>query len=399
MTNEYLTMEKPDSYQLDSELWTRGRNVLLLLLLVSWLASAAGLLVDTKQFSQSYLVAFIYFITIGLGALFFVMVQFLTGSAWSIPVRRFMETAGASFPVGILLFIPIAFTLPQLYEWARPSNDPLIHAKAGYLNPTFFVIRAVFYLGVWSVWGRNIYKQSTQQDSTRSIGNMRAASRWSGPGLLLVILTGSMAAFDWVMSLDPRWYSTIFGIYLLSGGGVAFMALITLIALAFRRAGVLKGTINVEHYHDLGKWMFALTVFWAYIAFSQYLLIWYANLPEETIFYKTRLTGTWTHWSALLLIGHFIIPFLVLLARAAKRNMVTLGVMAGWILAMHFVDVYWLIMPNFYKQGAHLSWIDFATFFAVGSAFVLAFWRRLGRKALVPVGDLRFEQGLAFKNI
>jgi hypothetical protein len=260
---QYLNTEKPDSYELEGELWTRGRNVLLLLLLVSWLASAAGLLVDAKQFSQSYLVAFIYFITIGLGALFFVMVQFLTGSAWSIPVRRFMETVGASFPVGILLFIPVALTLPQLYEWARPSNDPLIHAKAGYLNPTFFVIRALFYLGVWSVWGRNIYKQSTQQDSMRSIGNMRAASRWSGPGLLLVILTGSMAAFDWVMSLDPRWYSTIFGIYLLSGGGVAFMALITLIALAFRRAGVLKSTINVEHYHDLGKWMFALTVFWA----------------------------------------------------------------------------------------------------------------------------------------
>src|SRR5262249_18050717 len=163
---------------------------------------------------------------------------------------------------------------------------------------------------------------------------------WSAPGLVITLLTATLAAFDWVMSLDPRWYSTIFGIYMLAGGGLAFIAVITLISLAFRRAGVLKSAITVEHYHDLRKWPLPLTVFWAYIAFSQYLLIWYANLPDETIIYKVRLAGSWTVWSALLVVGHFLVPFFFLLGRAAKRNLTVLGWMAAWIAVMHFVDIY-----------------------------------------------------------
>jgi hypothetical protein len=387
------------SYWLDNELWTRIRNVLGIVFAISWLAAAVGWLSDSQRFDYSYFCGFVYFITIGVGGLFFLMMQFLTGAAWSVPVRRFMETVAASLPAGLVLFIPIAFAIPELYEWARPTHDPLVQAKAGYLNPAFFLIRSAIYLGVWSLWGVAIYRQSTQQDGTRSIENMGAASRWSAPGLVITLLTATLAAFDWVMSLDPRWYSTIFGIYMLAGGGLAFIAVITLISLALRRAGVLKSAITVEHYHDLGKWLFALTVFWAYIAFSQYLLIWYANLPDETIFYKVRLAGSWTVWSALLVVGHFLIPFFFLLGRAAKRNLTVLGWMAAWIAVMHFVDIYWLIMPTFSKRGINLNWMDFVTLLATGSAFALAFWLRLGRKALVPVGDLRFEQGLAFKNI
>ena len=180
---------------------------------------------------------------------------------------------------------------------------------------------------------------------------------------------------------------------------MCFMPVVTLISLGFRQIGVLRSTITREHYHDLGKWMFALTLFWAYIAFSQYLLIWFANLPEETIFFRHRLVGSWRWWSALLLVGHFIVPFLVLLSRSVKRNYAMLAGMAVWIMAMHYVDVYWLVMPNFSKGGVSLHWLDLATWGAVGSAMSLLFWWRLRNHALVPVGDLRFEQGLAFKNI
>ena len=228
---------------------------------------------------------------------------------------------------------------------------------------------------------------------------MNACSRWSAPGLLLVMATGTLASFDWIMSLDPKWYSTIFGIYCLAGGALAFFGVLTLIALGMRRAGVLNNSINAEHYHDLGKWLFALTVFWAYIAFSQYLLIWYANLPEETIFFRNRMVGSWRAVSALLLFGRFILPFLVLIFRSSKRNLTILGIAAGWTVAMHFVDMYWLIMPTFAKTGIQMNWMDFATLGAVVGVLAYTFWARLRNRALVPVGDLRFEQGMNFENI
>lgn len=387
-----------DSYVLDEGMWTHGRNVILFVGLVAWALCALGIFTDKTQFFHSYLTAFVYYIAICLGALFFVMVQFLTGSAWSVPVRRFMETISVSLPVGLFLFTPVALGLNDLYGWTR-TNDPLILAKSAYLNPTAFLVRAAAYFLIWSVWSINIYRQSTRQDHTQSVENMHAASRWSAPGLLLLFVSGTLASFDWVMSLDARWYSTIFGIYVLAGGGLAFMAVVTLISLGFRSVGVMRQTINLEHYHDLGKWMFALTIFWTYIAFSQYLLIWYANMPEETIFFRNRLVGGWKIWSAILLFGHFLIPFLVLLGRAAKRNLKVLAFMASWILAMHFVDVYWLIAPNFSKYGVTLHWLDLVTFVAVGSVFSFVFWWRLKKHAIVPIGDLRFEQGLAFRNI
>ena len=175
------------------------------------------------------------------------------------------------------------------------------------------------------------------------------------------MVTVTMASVDWLMSLDPHWYSTIFGVYVFSGGALAFVAALTLILLALRRAGVLAAAVTVEHYHDLGKWLFALTVFWAYIAFSQYMLIWYANLPEETIWFKHRLEGNWIWVSGTLLVGRFMLPFMALLSRAAKRNLKVLGFMSVWMLAMHYLDLYWMVMPTLHRHGFHLHWLDAAT--------------------------------------
>jgi hypothetical protein len=370
--------------------------------LVGVLACAAAFAVDRAQFLRSYLVSFSFAVTIMLGGAFFVMVQYLTGSAWSVTVRRFMENIMAGLPVGLVLFLPVAFGVHELYEWTNAelvAKDAVIRSKSAYLNPQMFTLRGLIFFGLWSLWALAIYHQSTKQDREKSIHQMNACSRWSAPGLLLLMVTGTLASFDWIMSLDPKWYSTIFGIYCMAGGALAFFGVLTLIALGMRRAGILANSITPEHYHDLGKWMFALTVFWAYIAFSQYLLIWYANLPEETIFYRHRMHGSWKVLSGVLLFGRFILPFVFLIFRGNKRNLKFLGIAAAWVVAMHFIDMYWLIMPTFFKDGVSVSWMDFAALLGFGGVLGYAFWARLRKRALVPVGDLRFAQAMNFENI
>jgi hypothetical protein len=391
-----------DSYHIDMNVWTRGRNAIAFVAMVSWIAALAGYFSNPDRFFQSYLNGFLYFIGVPLGAIFFVMVQYLTGSAWSVPMRRIAENIMVSVPAAFLLFIPIALGLDHLYSWTQPEimKLPVVAVKSGYLNPQWFTIRAAIYIALWSLWTWRIYSQSVKQDKTGSLEHMHTNSRWSAPGLLMLFLSATLAAWDWSMSLNPTWYSTIFGIYFLAGSGYVFIAVWTLICLWFRKKHILAHTINVEHYHDLGKWLFCMTVFWAYIAFSQYLLIWYANLPEETIYFRQRFEGTWAWWSWALLIGHFIIPFLALIMRATKRNVRALMAMALWIMAAHFVDIYWQVMPTWYhSKGVQLHWLDVACWLAVGSVYALVFWFRVRGSALLPIGDPRFEQGLHFENM
>jgi hypothetical protein len=401
MSMSHSTAATADSYQLETSRWSTGRNVLAFVALVSVIACVAGYLQDPTRFFRSYMVAFSYTAAIGLGSFFFVMVQYLTGSAWSVTVRRIMENIMITLPVGALLFLPVAFGLKDIYSWTNTdlvSHDPVLKSKAGYLTQNFFVLRTYVFFALWSIWIFAIYRQSTKQDTERSIRQMHIMSRWSAPGLFLVVVVGSLAAFDWLMSIEPKWYSTIFGLYVLSGGGLAFMAVVTLVCLGFRRAGILTNSINMEHYHDLGKWMFALTAFYTYIAFSQYLLIWYANLPEETIWYRTRIHGGWLGIGLAMPLIRFIIPFFTLICRPAKRNLKLLGIMAVWILVVEYIDLYWIVMPAYYREGPQLHWLDVATLAATVSICGLAFWSRFKRHKMVPVGDLRFEQGLHFEN-
>jgi len=352
--------------------------------------------------SAAYLVAYVFFLTLALGALFFVMMSHLTGSAWSVTMRRISENVMVTIPSGAVLFLPIAFGLGSLYAWARPeavANDPVLAGKAVFLNPRFFLIRAAVYFAIWSFWAVKLYRGSVSQDRETSLRKTRSAERWSAPGMLILTVTVALASFDWLMSLDPHWYSTMFGVYVYSGAGLAFFAVLTLLLLVLRGAGLLRQSVNQEHYHDLGKWLFGLTVFWAYIAFSQYMLIWYANLPEETVWFRDRLVGSWRWVAAVLVLGHFFVPFLVLISRAAKRRLGILGAAAVWILVMHYTDLYWIAMPVFSKAGFAPSWFDAAALAAIGGTFGLVFWSRLRRHALAPTGDIRFERSLEFTNV
>jgi len=394
-------MTHADHYYLDDRAWSRGRNIIAAIAAAAVAAAAYGWSINAKQFAASYLVSYMFFTMIALGAAFFVMVQHLTGAVWSLTVRRMMENIMMTVPAAALLFTVVAVNIPSLYEWAHPefySSDPVMQFKMNFFNPKFFLARMVVYFAAWTILAAVLHHNSVSQDAGGSLEAIRKANAWSAPGLLILMVTVTMASVDWLMSLEPHWYSTIFGIYVYTGGALAFLCLLTLVCLLLRRAGYLTRTIHREHYHDLGKWQFALTVFWAYIAFSQYLLIWYANLPEETIWFKNRMEGNWKWVSALLLFGRFILPFLALLTRAAKRNLTVLAVMSVWGLLMHWVDLHWVVMPTLHKHSFHLHWLDVSTFLAVGSLFALMFWTRLRRTALVPLGDVRFERSLHFKN-
>jgi hypothetical protein len=343
-------------------------RIIVVLLALSWLACGLGFVSDPRQFYASYLVSFMYFLTIALGAAFFVMVEHLSGAVWSLPLQRPREILMATLPLAPLLFLPVVAGIPTLYEWARPefhSGDPVLQVKMVFFNQTFFLARAAVYFLIWSVLAVVLYRRSV------------SVVWWSGPGLALLFITVTMAAVDWLMSLEPHWYSTIFGIYIFAGGGLAFLAALILIC-------PLAGSIHQDHYHDLGKWLFVLVIFWAYIGFSQYMLIWYANLPEETVWFKHRLEGNWAWVSAALLIGNFILPFLLLISHAAKRNLRLLGAVSVLLLVMHYVDLHWVVMPTLHRDAFHLHWLDLATFLAVGSAYSLVAWRLLRRLATKP---------------
>lgn len=397
---QHSTAEPFESCNISPALWAKVRTIIAAVALVGWLLTAAGYWLDRPRTEAAYLVAFTFFATVGLGALFFVMLQHLTGAAWSVTVRRIAENLTITLPVLAVLFVPVALALAHFYPWARPeafAGDPILRGRQAFMNSHFFLIRAAIYFAIWSFFGHRLYRNSLLQDRGGSLPLVQSAAKWSGAGIVLLTVTACLAAFDWLMSLDPHWYSTIFGIYIYAGAALAGFAMITVVALALRCAGVLSVSINREHYHDLGKWVFALTVFWMYIAFSQYLLIWYANLPEETVWFRVRSVHGWQYLAALLVIGHFLVPLFVLISRAAKRDLVVLGAASLWLLLMHYVDLYWIAMPAL-SSGLRFHWVDLATVLAVGGTTAFAFWSRMHQHALMPIGDLRFEKSLEYTN-
>ncbi len=356
---------------------------------------------NPKQFFFSWLVSFLFFVSLGIGALFFVLIQYAAQGGWGIVVRRIGETTFATIPVMAALFLPLLLGLHDLYLWSVPGaadHDPLLRWKSPYLNVPFFVARAAIFFGIWSFIALAYYRGSRAQDASGDPAVTVRLRRFAGPAMIVLALTTAFASVDWIMSLTPHWYSTIFSVYFFAGAFVGFIALLSVVAVAMRRAGLLDTVITAEHLHDIGKLLFAFTSFWAYIAFSQFLLIWYANLPEETIWYKARLEGSWKAMSVLLMAGHFAAPFFYLMGRTVKRKGWTLALGGAWLLAMHFVDLYWQVMPTLHPEGVRPSVLDAAAFLAVGGCFVAAVGWLMRRQALVPLRDPKLAESLAFEN-
>jgi hypothetical protein len=357
---------------------------------------------NPKQFFFSWLVAFLFFMSLALGALFFVLIQYAAQGGWGIVLRRIGETTFSTIPVMALLFVPVLFGLHDLYEWSHADaaeHDALLRWKAPYLNTTFFLVRTVLFFGIWSFIAILYFRGSRGQDTTGDPAVSARLRRFAGPAIIVLALTQTFAAIDWIMSLTPHWYSTMFGVYFFAGSWVGFIALLSIVAPAMRGAGLLDTVIRADHLQDVGKFLFAFTAFWAYIAFSQFFLMWYGNMPEETIWYKTRMEGSWMTISVLLLVGHFVAPFLYLMGRSVKRNGTTLAVGGMWLLAMHFVDLYWQVMPTLHPEGFRPALLDLTALMAVGGSFVAAVSWLMRRQALVPLRDPRLSESLAFENV
>lgn len=350
---------------------------------------------------EAYFLNYVFFLSISLGALFFVLLQHLTRAGWSVIVRRVAETMAALLPFLALLLIPVLLGMHHLYHWSDAvavAQDPVLTGKAGFLNPTFFVIRMVIYFGIWSALAWFFYRNSTIQDGNGDINLSLKMERFSAPGMVFFGLSINFAAFDLLMSLDPHWFSTIFGVYFFSASVVGFFAMLPLLTGFLQHHGILRRAITIEHYHDMGKLLFAFVVFWAYIAFSQYMLIWYGNLPEETGWFLKRQSGPWLWVSLILLFGHFIIPFLALLSRKPKRRPRLLLLACLWMLVMHWVDLYWLIMPTFHENSLVFGPYEILSFLGLGALCVAAIAWMAAAHSLVPEKDPRLAESLAFEN-
>ncbi len=299
-------------------------GVVLLVIALGWcLLFADGF----SRWWHAYLTNVCFFVSISLGALFFVILHYLTGAKWSIVLRRISEMLAMAIPVLGLLMIPIAIAMlagsDHLYSWNSAElrqTDELIQKKAPYLNATFFVVRSVIYFTIWTLMAGFFWRYSRAQDTGRQDADGGRVRRWSGPAMIVWAITVNFAAFDWLMSLEPHWFSTIFGVYFFSGAVVGFFAAVPPLLAIARRTGRIGNEITVEHEHDVGKLLFGFILFWAYIAFSQYMLIWYANIPEETFWFANRQQRPWLWISLLLIVGHFFLPFFGLMSRHSRRN-------------------------------------------------------------------------------
>lgn len=373
------------------------------LLIVSLVTLFTG---ETQRFLFAYLTGWSFLLSITLGALFFVLIHHVTKAHWSTVVRRIAEAVAFSFPLLAVLSIPILLGMYDLYHWthtdlldpASPEYDALIDGKTPYLNEPFFFARLAVYFLAWTVISYKLYTRSLASDvahAPETNYNLRFTSAWAIP---VFGVTTAFAATDLLMTLEPHWYSTIFGIYFFAGAFLSGVCLVTLIAAFLqRKGGMLERVITTEHYHDLGKWIFAMTAFWAYIALSQYMLLWYANIPETTVWYRVRFDGGWMAHSYALVVFHFVVPFLILLPRAAKRALPLLTIMAGWMLVMHWFDLHWVAFPNaFSNAGFH--WVDLAVGLGLLGVFIGAVVYRLSRHPLVPQNDPYLQRSLEFEN-
>ena len=386
---------------------------------------------DAHHFWRAYLIAFLFGLTMCLGGLFFVFVQHLTRAGWSVAVRRPAEALAANLRWIWVLFLPFAALWMMgkaniVWIWAdmetlKANNEAeflIVEAKTAFLNPTFFWIRACVYFVGWAALSHFFLTNSVRQDESGDRAISSRMQKFSAPTAILFGLTITFAAFDWIMSLSPAWFSTMFGVYFFCGCATAGFAMMILITVRLTQVGALKGIVSREHFQDMGKLMWAFgIVFWAYIGFSQYMLIWYANLPEETGWFLARQIGGWGFFSFALLFGHFVLPFVGLLSKWMKRAPLILSIGAVWMLCFHYVDLYWLIMPEIpsdldtFAKYADMSakYADTQTHFGNPVNFLLALGvagtviagtiSTLSRVALVPKQDPRLAESIRFENM
>ncbi|RPJ55081.1 MAG: hypothetical protein EHM23_27335 [Acidobacteria bacterium] len=361
--------------------------------------SAIGGFLNPEQFFHSYLYAFLFWLGITLGSVAVLMLHHLVGGLWGFVIQRVLETAARLLPLMALLFIPIILGLPSLYEWTHGEAGEIaaLRHKSAYLNVPFFLVRAVVYFAIWTLLAYLLARWSRQVDETGNTALVTKMERLSGPGLVIYGVTMTFAAVDWVMSLEPEWYSTIFGMAFLVGQGLSALCFAVIVTWSLADRKPLADVVTRKQFHDLGNLLLAFVMLWAYIAFSQFLIIWSGNIPEEAVWYQHRLHGGW-EWVALILITlHFGVPFLVLLQSRAKKRAGILSKIAIGLLVLRLVDLYWIVAPSLHTEGLSLHWLDVVTPAAIGGVWLAAFAWQLKSTALLPVRDPRLVEALSYR--
>jgi hypothetical protein len=362
---------------------------------------ALGVFLNPAQLMPSWLIGFLFCLGLSMGCFALLMLQHMTGGQWGLVTRRILEAGSRLLPLCALLFIPVAAFAPKLYLWAQPDVvrvDAILQAKAPYLNFKFFLIRAVVYFAVWIFGTTMLNRWSAQQDAGEVAVTEADTRRFrviSAPGLLIYVLLISLAAVDWIMSLTPHWYSTIFGLILVVGQGLAALSLSVAVLAILVAREPMNGLLKAHHFHDLGKLMLAFVMLWAYLSFSQFLIIWAGNLPEEIPYYLARLQGGWQYVSLGLVAGHFALPFCLLLSQDLKKRPQLLARVAWFIVAIRLYDLIWLVAPTFNQDQFPISLANVGVPLALGGLWLFLFAGQLRKRALVPVNDPYFKHMLA----
>jgi hypothetical protein len=354
-----------------------------------------GMFISHDQFHQAYIFAFTFWTGLSVGSLALLMLQHLTGGGWGFVIRRILEASTRVLPLIVIFFIPIVLRARYTYRgWLDPELAKELGDKTQYLNLPFFTIRSVVYLGVWLTLAFLLNRWSLAQDRTGDREYTKKLRVLSGPGMVLLIFTVTVAAVDWYMSLEPKWSSTIYGFIYVASWSVSALAFVIAALAILSKSEPLKHVVAPLHFHDLGKLLLALVMLWAYFAFSQFLIIWSGNLPEEIEWYITRMHGAWGALILGVVILHFATPFLLLLSRGLKRDPSKLIIVAVLILAMRLIDYLWMLEPAFSHEHFHVSWMHLAGLIALGGFWFWMFTRELGRRALIPINDPQYESVL-----
>ena len=376
---------------------TMQRKALMVGLGALALAVLGGLL-NRAAFFQAYLLGYVFWTGIAVGCLGVLMLHHLVAGRWGYVIQRFLEAGVRTLPLLALLFVPLLFGLQDLYVWARPevvATDALLQHKQRYLNGPAFFGRAACYFLIWIGTGTILTMLSARQDQGIGTGPLtRRLQVVSGPGLILYGMAVTFAAVDWVMSLEPHWFSSIYGVVFLVGQALLALAFVTRVVVWLANRPPIKGAMGPTQLHDLGNLLLAFVMLWAYIAFSQYLIIWSGNLPEENQWYLHRIAGGWGAVALILIVFHFVVPFLLLLSRTTKRRAKMLGAVATGILVVRLIDLFWLIAPAFHGEGFHLHWLDLVLPIGLGGLWLATFLGLLKRRPLLAERDPRFA-GLA----
>lgn len=355
---------------------------------------------DPTRSAFNNILLLMFVTSIGLGSLFLVALEYIGGAVWSTPFRRVAEVLASTLLIVPILAIPIYFNLHDVYHWTHlevVATDKILSHKSPYLNEAFFTVRIIGYFAIWILFYFIITKNSEKQDTTKEQSLTKKNIRNSAIFIPFFAITITFASIDWMMSLEPHWFSTIFGVYYFAGTFLAALAFITFLVVYLNEKGVFGNGIVSDHYYSLGALLYGFINFWAYIAFSQFMLIWYANLPEETFWFLNRWEGSWLVFSIVFIFVHFLIPFFALVSQPSKTNAYRLKFMSIWLLVAHFMDLYFLVIPTFSPDGIVISWIELGFFLLAFGLVFLIFSIKSKSVNMLPIGDPKLKRGLDFR--